>query len=311
MGWVITVGGMLSLALVFVGFWLLRKETPTAARLAAYRLEGSDGSTAAKPARSGYQATLLKWARRVGPHFGELKSLLLPPNIDQRLAWAGRSQEFAPDDIFGLQILSVLVGLFFGFYAGFTLSALDTAILGGLILGGAAVTLPILWLDMVGNKRQRQIGRDVPDTVEMLATLVEAGLGFDGAFEHVTREIKGPLQEEYRTFLTQLEIGIPRAEALQRLIGRNKAPEIKALVGALAQGYELGVPIATTLMNQAEAARQQRLQRTKEEGAKVAPKIALITTFILAPAIMCLFITVMANDMVKAIGPLVSSFMGR
>lgn len=311
MGWLITTGAVLSVGLLFAGLILYRKETVTATKLAEYKQDAARRSAAAMPQASGTRATLLKWARKLAPRFAELESLLLPSNMDQRLAWAGKTHELTPRDIFGLQILSIIVGAAFGLYAGLTLSTFDTALLGTLVLGAAATLLPILWVDMAANKRQRRISLDVPDTIEMLATLVEAGLGFDGALQHVTNEVTGPLKQEYQTYLTELEVGVPRAEALLRLASRNRAPELNTLVGALVQGSELGVPIAATLIGQAEAARTQRIQRAKEEGAKIAPKITLITTFILAPAIMCLFAAVLANDLVKAFGPLLNSIGGR
>jgi tight adherence protein C len=66
------------------------------------------------------------------------------------------------------------------------------------------------------------------------------------------------------------------------------------------------VPIAKTLEEQAGDMRIRRIQRAREEGAKASPKISLITTILVAPAVMCLFVSLilckMAPDMAAVLG---------
>ena len=101
-------------------------------------------------------------------------------------------------------------------------------------------------------------------------------------------------------------MGVPRTECFKRLRRRNNADELYILTDALVQAHDLGVPIAKTLEEQAGDMRVRRLQRAREEGAKASPKISLITTILVAPAVMCLFLSIMicriGPDMVTVLG---------
>jgi tight adherence protein C len=250
-------------------------------------------------------------ARRLAKVFREWQPLLLPKGFDRRLVHAGNPLNLDSEQLFGLQLLAAALCVLPGFFVG----AAFGEILGGLIgLTGGLVfglALPPLWVDGEANKRQEAIGLAVPDSLELLVTCVEAGMHFDKALQYVQANMQGPLAEEYRTLSRELQMGIPRQEAFHRLLARNSSDELHVVVGAILQGLELGVPIGNTLGDQAEEMRIRRLQRAKEIGAKAAPKIALVTALIVAPAVMCLFLSVLVFGMGKDLAPLLRETTGR
>ena len=60
------------------------------------------------------------------------------------------------------------------------------------------------------------------------------------------------------------------------------------------QAEELGTPITRTLEAQAVELRQRRINRAREKASQASPNISLITVFLIVPAVLCLFLSMMA-----------------
>jgi len=69
--------------------------------------------------------------------------------------------------------------------------------------------------------RQEQLLKDLPDTLDLLAISVEAGVGFEGALGIVCEHFDSPLADEFSRTLKEMELGLPRRDALQNLNHRR------------------------------------------------------------------------------------------
>ena len=80
------------------------------------------------------------------------------------------------------------------------------------------------WLVIRRSRRQRveEVEQDLPISLELLATLSEAGLGFDAALSRVLDSVTEdrPLAREFRTYQSDLLAGRTRVESLRRLAHR-------------------------------------------------------------------------------------------
>lgn len=247
---------------------------------------------------------VLPLAAKLGRRFESLGNMILPGNVDQQLAWAGQPLNMRRPEFLGFMILMAIAGAIIGFYVGL-LTAQEpvmilTLVIAFGILGGYGA---ILWLGGKVNTRQKKITLTMPDTFDIISTCVAAGLDFDRAVQQTVAGMDGPLAEELQTFLRELRLGVPRAEAYQRLLWRNRAPELQAVVGALLQGQDLGVPVAETLQSQAEAMRNTRLQQAKEAGTKAATNITLISAIIVVPSVLCMFLTLLGYNVWSDLSP--------
>jgi len=294
--------------LIFIAILLLyeageryREPSPVREKLTEYSMLDAEQQAASQ---SYFQRRLRPIARRLSGPFGFLRPLIMPTNTQQKLMWAGQPQGITEDEFFGLQILGGL-GLFLVFapvYLPRGWSGLVVPTIG-LIAG---LFGPVIWLDGRATERQREISLAIPEALDLLTICVQAGMGFDNALTHIVERMEGPLAEELGLFLKELRMGVPRPECFKRLRERNNSEELFILVDALVQAHELGVPIGKTLEEQAGDMRIRRLQKAREEGAKASPKISLITTILVAPAVMCLFLAVMmcriGPDMLTVLG---------
>ncbi len=150
-----------------------------------------------------------------------------------------------------------------------------------LIPGGVGETfLPVVWvapwliailwvclpLVVVRSARRRRIAtieQDLPLAMELMATLSEAGLGFDSALQRIlkTRLAGRPLAQEFTMYQSDLLSGRSKIESLRRFSSRIRIGSISILVSALVQAEQLGMGIAKVLRNQADDIRARRRER--------------------------------------------------
>jgi tight adherence protein C len=209
--------------------------------------------------------------------------------LQHRLDLAGNPAGWTPERIMagkgiGL-IIGALLGLAIGSHAGWLGFLLWTA-------GAAAVGLflPDILVMNKGQKRQQDIRKALPDSLDMLTVSVEAGLGFDAALAQVARNSSGPIAGEFFRVLQEIQIGKSRAEAFTSLSERTTVDELKIFVSALTQADRLGIPIANVLREQSKEMRLKRRQRAEEMAQKVPIKILFPMIFCIFPAIFVVII---------------------
>jgi tight adherence protein C len=213
--------------------------------------------------------------------------------LQRRLDMAGNPASWTPDRILAAKGLGLLAFCVVGTAYGLAISHNIGLAFIGLVVGGAAgFYLPDLLLYNSGQRRQTQIQRALPDSLDMLTVCMEAGLGFDAALAQVAQNTTGPLAGEFTRALQEMQIGQGRSDALRAMLSRTTVPELRVFVAALVQAGELGIPIAKVLREQAGEMRVRRRQRAEEQAQKVPVKIMF-------PLITCLFPALM----VVVIGP--------
>jgi tight adherence protein C len=137
----------------------------------------------------------------------------------------------------------------------------------------AGWALPRVVLAGRGRARQEAIDGALPETLDLLALTVQAGLGLEQGVAEVAAEADGPLGEELGRFLREQQLGRSRREALTALRERNASDDLAALVGALLHADRLGTPVADTLRVQARELRRRRRAAARERAGKAPVKL--------------------------------------
>ncbi len=138
----------------------------------------------------------------------------------------------------------------------------------GLIAALVLFFLPDYWVMSLRDKRQDAIRSKAADTIDQLTICVEAGLGFDAALARVANTSEGPLADELQRTLSDIQAGVPRAQALRTMGDRVQIPEIRQLVTALLQAQKHGVPLAETLRIQSAEMRSKKQAAHRGEGGQ-------------------------------------------
>jgi tight adherence protein C len=216
-------------------------------------------------------------------------SLILPSNyrdtVHRRLLHAGLSGQVKAEEVLTGQVLAGLLG----FVAALGIGLLTSASAGQqllylLLFPSIGALLPNVWLTRKVTERREAILKDLPDTLDLLAISVEAGVGFEGALGIVTEHFHSPLADEFSRTLKEMELGLPRREALQNMKRRTEVPELSNFVLALTQADALGMPIGRVLKTQATEMRNKRRQWAREKAAKLPVKILFpLILFIFPP----------------------------
>jgi tight adherence protein C len=188
---------------------------------------------------------------------------------------------------------------------GTALGALAPGRLGLLLAIAAPVAgflAPDLYLARRTRERIRATRRDLPALLDLLRVGVDAGLAPSQALGAVGERSDAALASEWAAAAAQVQLGVPLADALDRLTRRLPAPELRAFAAALGRAARHGAPLSDTLAAQARDARLARRRRIEEEAAKASPKIQLVVALLLVPSVLLIVAAALAAAMLGGHG---------
>lgn len=207
--------------------------------------------------------------------------------VRQQLVLAGLAGKVRAEDFLTFQGVAAAGGVLLGvLYLSAGPGARNTRLLVALLLVAAGILLPRSWLARKVGERKLQIFMDLPDILDLLAISVEAGVGFEGALDIVCSHFESPLALEFSRTLKEMELGLPRREALQNLKRRTEVPELSNFVLALIQADALGMSIGRVLHTQAAEMRLKRRQWAREKAGKLPVKILFPLVLFIFPAVL-------------------------
>ncbi|HKB33537.1 MAG TPA: type II secretion system F family protein [Candidatus Dormibacteraeota bacterium] len=176
----------------------------------------------------------------------------------------------------GLGALGVAMGVLIG-----TPFAIGVALLIGVAIG---FYMPVLWLDQLVRQRRAELEAVLPNALDVVAISMEAGLGLDRALEQLVRHQEGPLTLLVARALREIELGRPRAEALEEMAAATGVEDFTSLVKGILHAERTGVPIARTIAAHSAQMRVKRRLKIRTEAARASLKILL-------PTVGCVFPT--------------------
>lgn len=193
-----------------------------------------------------------------------------------------------------------------GFAIGLVAGVIATLVLGLGVLTAVVVTIGLSLagyyaidysLSRKADARMKAIRLELADSIDLLTISVEAGLGFDAALAHVAKNTDGPLAEEFRRVLQEMQIGMSRSDALRALGNRSNLPDLRGFTTAMVQADAFGIPVGKVLRVQSSEMRVKRRQLAEEKAQKVPVKILMPLIFFILPT---LFIVVMGPAAILA-----------
>jgi tight adherence protein C len=206
--------------------------------------------------------------------------------IRRKLVMAGSPFGWDAERVLVAKVACLVGGVMLGllFLAVFDFSW-PLRVLGFLAIGLLGYWLPNIVLTNAVQRRQSQIRNALADSIDLLTICVEAGLGFDAALAHVSKNTSGPLAEEFYRTLQEVQLGRSRNEAMRNLADRSNVPELRAFVLAMVQADIFGVSVANVLRVQARDMRIKRRQLAEERAMKVPIKVLFPVLFCIFPAL--------------------------
>jgi tight adherence protein C len=217
---------------------------------------------------------------------GDLVRRLSPASrlqlIRDRITWAGLESTLTVERMLGYKAGATALGLLVGLLGA---PGSMPRVLWALFVALAGSFVPDVLLSGRATTRQNLIARALPESLDLLALTVEAGLGFEQAIEVVVENTDGPLAGELTRLLREIELGVPRREALANLRDRSDVGDLSSFVVALVQSDQMGISLGDVLKTQAAQVRLKRRQRAKEQAGKTPVKIMIPVVLGVFPAL--------------------------
>jgi len=187
----------------------------------------------------------------------------------------------------GLQTLRIAaaaafgaIGTAIGMFIG-TPFAIGLALVIGVGLG---FYVPVFWLEQLVRERRAQLEASLPNALDVVAISMEAGLGLDRALEQLVRHQDDSLTLLVARALREIQLGRPRAEALEEMAVSTGVDDFASLVRGILYAERTGVPVARTIAAHAAQMRVKRRLKIRTEAARASLKILL-------PTVGCVFPT--------------------
>ena len=234
-----------------------------------------------KPLRERLFGPMQRWFERQAMR---LTPEVQAANFRRQLDFVGNPFNLDPAGVQTLRIataaalgaLGTLLGIFIG--GPF---AIGLALVLGVIAG---FWLPVVWLDQLVRDRRTELEASLPNALDVVAISMEAGLGLDRALEQLVRHQDDSLTLLVARALREIQLGRPRAEALEDMARATGIDDFTSLVRGILYAERTGVPIARTISAHAAQMRVKRRLKIRTEAARASLKVLL-------PTVGCVFPT--------------------
>jgi len=159
---------------------------------------------------------------------------------------------------------------------------------------------PTLVVRAARRNRVEQVEQDLAPTLELLATLAEAGLGLDAAIARLqeSEDETRALNQEFQIYQRDTLGGIPRLEALRRLGRRIELTSVSIFISALVQAEQIGANLSETLRTQSDDLRDRRKLRALLLAQSLPVKLVF-------PLMVCF----LPGIFFSTLGPVISQFV--
>jgi tight adherence protein C len=169
---------------------------------------------------------------------------------------------------------------------------------------------PNEYVNLKAKRRQKEISRGLPNSLDLMVVCVESGLGLDQAILQVSKELEHAhpdISEEFALVNLELKAGKRRVEALRNLSERTASDDLKKLVAVLIQADRFGTGVAQSLRAHSDFMRVQARQIAEEKAAKLGVKLVFPIFFCILPS---LFVVTVGPVAVKIVRELIPMMQG-
>ena len=126
-----------------------------------------------------------------------------------------------------------------------------------LIVAAAILFIPSLWYKSAKKRRLREIERQMPDALAMVAGSLRAGASLNIALDNLVAEQPPPLSQEFDMLLKEQRLGVDLDISLSNMEKRIPLQDFSMLATALRINREVGGNLADTIQSLGETLRRK------------------------------------------------------
>ncbi|GEM_PF-6130259 len=152
---------------------------------------------------------------------------------------------------------------------------------GASFLGGI---IPIINLKRKSERLNEQMLTALPHTSDLLHSFILGGHNIDQAFRSAAELSPEPLKSVLMRAVAEIQMGVARSTAFERIEKRYKIPELSFLLRFIADSEERGYPLSYALGVISQQIRAVTRDQLKSRVAKAPLKMLAPLVFLILPA---------------------------
>jgi tight adherence protein C len=171
-------------------------------------------------------------------------------------------------------------------------------LVAGPLLGWA---LPVLYVRRKAADRIGEIGRAMPDLLDMLNMCVSQGLTVPDSLQRILRDFRSvhpALSQELSIVTEQCRINDMQS-ALESFSRRINLPEVHSFTSLMIQSERMGTSISSALATYSDTMRESMKQRADEHGNRATFRLLFPTVLCLMPAVYLFLLGPAVNELSK------------
>lgn len=146
--------------------------------------------------------------------------------------------------------------------------------------------LPRWFLNKMIKRRQSKFLSELANAIDVVVRGVKSGLPLGECLQIISRESPEPIASEFKEVVDQQRIGVPLAEALDRLVQRMPLSEVKFLTIVIAIQQQAGGNLSEALGNLSSVLRDRFRMQMKVKALSAEAKSSAMVLASLPPGVM-------------------------
>jgi tight adherence protein C len=151
------------------------------------------------------------------------------------------------------------------------------------------------------RRRSRQVDREVPQLLDLLAAGSTAGLSAELSLRRASEALRGPLGEDVRRIGEMTELGARWREELDGYATATGSTDLRRTVAVLERTERLGASLADATSELAAGVRHARRSATLERARTAPVKMLFPLVFLILPAFLLLTVVPVLLTTVRSI----------
>lgn len=161
----------------------------------------------------------------------------------------------------------------FAFCVGIiTLLTVSPSYVAAFAAFAAGVGFPRWVLSFLGKRRQKKFLEEFANAIDIIVRGVKSGLPLNDCLQIIANESPEPIKNEFVELCEQQRIGIPLAQAFDRMYDRMPLPEVNFFAIVIAIQQQAGGNLAEALDNLSRVLRDRKRLRAKVQAFSAEAK---------------------------------------
>ncbi len=183
-------------------------------------------------------------------------------------------------------IASIILGVVLGIVVFFSMSGAARPIAAGTAMFVGIFGLPRFILKKLIKRRQKKFLRELANCIDVVVRGVKSGLPLNECLQIIAREGPEPVASEIKEVVEQQRVGVPLADALDRLVQRMPLSEVKFLTIVIAIQQQAGGNLSEALGNLSNVLRDRYRMAMKVQALAGEAQASAAVLACLPPGVM-------------------------